>query len=83
MGAYDAFLAFSDPCNLDSNPGWPLRNLLLLAAARWHVTEIKVRRNKFSLFRCDGCAYAARPATPTHAAAAKARLPLLLLYCAM
>lgn len=31
----DVFLAFSDPCTLPHNPGWPLRNLLTLVALKW------------------------------------------------
>ena len=30
-------LGFADPATLDSNPGWPLRNLLMLAAQQWYV----------------------------------------------
>lgn len=28
-------IGFADPCTLDSNPGWPLRNLLVLLAYKW------------------------------------------------
>ncbi|XP_064398702.1 ubiquitin-like modifier-activating enzyme ATG7 [Halichondria panicea] len=28
-------LGFSDPSTLESNPGWPLRNYLIMAAAQW------------------------------------------------
>ncbi|KAL3678221.1 hypothetical protein R1sor_021177 [Riccia sorocarpa] len=34
--------AFYDPCNISTNPGWPLRNLLALAAARWEVKDLRV-----------------------------------------
>jgi len=30
-------LGFCDPSTSDSNPGWPLRNLLILAAKEWYV----------------------------------------------
>ncbi|CAI5975376.1 unnamed protein product [Closterium sp. NIES-65] len=30
-------VAFFDPCHLPLSPGWPLRNLLLLASLRWQV----------------------------------------------
>jgi ubiquitin-like modifier-activating enzyme ATG7 len=29
------YAAFSDPCTLDSNPGWPLRNFIILLARKW------------------------------------------------
>jgi ubiquitin-like modifier-activating enzyme ATG7 len=35
-------LAFADTSNLPSYPGWPLRNLLLLAAVCWRVREVEV-----------------------------------------
>ncbi|KAK3248623.1 Ubiquitin-like modifier-activating enzyme ATG7 [Cymbomonas tetramitiformis] len=38
----EVILAFCDPCNLPSNPGWPLRNLLLLAAAQWGSRAVRV-----------------------------------------
>lgn len=38
----DVILAFVDPCPLAAHPGWPLRNLLLMAAATWRVSAVKV-----------------------------------------
>ncbi|RUP47568.1 hypothetical protein BC936DRAFT_145578 [Jimgerdemannia flammicorona] len=38
----DRILAFADPSSLPSNPGWPLRNLLVLAHRRWNVRRITV-----------------------------------------
>ncbi|EFA84473.1 autophagy protein 7 [Heterostelium album PN500] len=35
-------VAFCDPCNLPSNPGWPLRNLLYLLAVRHKVSKLNV-----------------------------------------
>ncbi|KAK9814486.1 hypothetical protein WJX72_006655 [[Myrmecia] bisecta] len=35
-------LAMADPCNLAANPGWPLRNMLLLAAKRWRCQQLRV-----------------------------------------
>lgn len=35
-------LAAVDPCNARAHPGWPLRNALLLAAARWGARELRV-----------------------------------------
>lgn len=34
-GRQQLFLAVADSSALPDNPGWPLRNLLLMAAARW------------------------------------------------
>nr|XP_053632560.1 ubiquitin-like modifier-activating enzyme ATG7 [Cherax quadricarinatus] len=31
----EVYLAFSDPCTLPQNPGWPLRNLLTLVTLKW------------------------------------------------
>ena len=35
-------LAMADPSNLPTNPGWPLRNLLVLACARWGCSSLRV-----------------------------------------
>ncbi|KAK3807476.1 MAG: hypothetical protein JOS17DRAFT_766614 [Linnemannia elongata] len=35
-------VGFADPSSLDSNPGWPLRNLLALLQYRWKVTRVRV-----------------------------------------
>lgn len=35
-------LAFADHSNLQSNPGWQLRNALLMSAARWRVPDLDV-----------------------------------------
>jgi ubiquitin-like modifier-activating enzyme ATG7 len=35
-------LAMVDPCNLPTNPGWPLRNLLALACVRWECRSLRV-----------------------------------------
>lgn len=36
-GKESIYFAFVDPCNLAGNPGWPLRNYLMLLAARWNL----------------------------------------------
>ncbi|KAL4451192.1 hypothetical protein ABPG77_009264 [Micractinium sp. CCAP 211/92] len=41
-GRQQLFLAVADSSALPDNPGWPLRNLLLMAAARWHVRRLPV-----------------------------------------
>lgn len=51
-GGGELCLAMVDCCNLPGNPGWPLRNMLLLAAARWRVAALTVvclrrRRGRF------------------------------------
>jgi ubiquitin-like modifier-activating enzyme ATG7 len=43
----------SDPSNLPSVPGWPLRNLLLLAAARWRARRVSVLCVRDARGRCD------------------------------
>ena len=35
-------LAFDDPASREVHPGWPLRNLLLLASVRWGLQEVGV-----------------------------------------
>eukprot|EP01018_Ginkgo_biloba_P000196 Gb_18972 [translate_table: standard] len=35
-------LGFYDPCHLPSNPGWPLRNFLAFAAARWGLERARI-----------------------------------------
>ncbi|KFK31511.1 hypothetical protein AALP_AA6G122200 [Arabis alpina] len=32
---------FYDPCNLPSNPGWPLRNYLALISSRWNLETVQ------------------------------------------
>ena len=32
----------ADPSNNPDHPGWPLRNMLLMAAKRWQVTTLSV-----------------------------------------
>ena len=36
-------VAFSDPCALDENPGWPLRNLLVLIAYHFAKNDMVLR----------------------------------------
>jgi hypothetical protein len=40
--ASEVMLVMFDPCQLPLTPGWPLRNALLLAAARWRIRRLKV-----------------------------------------
>lgn len=38
----DRYVAFVDPSTYDDNPGWPLRNLLVLVRKRWKLRNIRV-----------------------------------------
>lgn len=38
----DVWVLFRDPCALATNPGWPLRNLLVLASVRWKIGSLRV-----------------------------------------
>ncbi|TGZ81353.1 E1-like protein-activating [Ascodesmis nigricans] len=38
----DRYVAFVDPSEYDDNPGWPLRNLLVLVRKRWGLRKVKV-----------------------------------------
>ena len=38
----DVWLCMADPSNNPDHPGWPLRNMLLMAAKQWHVTTLSV-----------------------------------------
>lgn len=38
----DRFVAFVDPSEYDDNPGWPLRNLLVLVRKRWGLRKVRV-----------------------------------------
>lgn len=42
QGFTDVLLAVADPGHLPGHGGWPLRNLLLLAAARWGLRRARV-----------------------------------------
>jgi ubiquitin-like modifier-activating enzyme ATG7 len=38
----DCFVCFADPSNYSTNPGWMLRNLLILIRQRWHLNEVQI-----------------------------------------
>ena len=38
----DRFVAFTDPSTYSENPGWMLRNLLVLIRHRWHLSEVQI-----------------------------------------
>ncbi|CAG8483624.1 5517_t:CDS:10 [Ambispora leptoticha] len=39
---FEGIVGFADPSSLPTNPGWPLRNFLVLLHRQWHVKKIKV-----------------------------------------
>jgi ubiquitin-like modifier-activating enzyme ATG7 len=38
----DRLICFADPSTYETNPGWPLRNLLVLIRHKWHLKEAQV-----------------------------------------
>lgn len=38
----DRFVCFADPSNYATNPGWMLRNYLILVRQRWHLDEVQI-----------------------------------------
>ncbi|KAF1832459.1 hypothetical protein BDW02DRAFT_502993 [Decorospora gaudefroyi] len=38
----DRFICFADPSTYDTNPGWPLRNLLVLIRHRWRLSDAQI-----------------------------------------
>jgi ubiquitin-like modifier-activating enzyme ATG7 len=38
----DRFVSFCDPSTYEENPGWPLRNLLILIRHRWHLNDVQI-----------------------------------------
>lgn len=40
--AEDRFVCFADPSTYPGNPGWMLRNLLVLVRQRWHLDKVQV-----------------------------------------
>jgi ubiquitin-like modifier-activating enzyme ATG7 len=40
--AQDRFVCFADPSTYPSNPGWMLRNLLVLVRQRWHLDKVQI-----------------------------------------
>jgi ubiquitin-like modifier-activating enzyme ATG7 len=54
---FQVMLAFYDPSQDLKFPGWPLRNLLILAAIKWHCRNIRIfcYREKKGLVDFDCC----------------------------
>lgn len=42
VDAQDRFICFSDPSTYEDNPGWPLRNLLVLMRHRWRLNDAQI-----------------------------------------
>jgi ubiquitin-like modifier-activating enzyme ATG7 len=38
----DRLICFADPSTYESNPGWPLRNLLILIRHKWNLNEAQI-----------------------------------------
>ena len=38
----DRFVGFADPSTYPANPGWMLRNLLVLVRQRWHLDKVQI-----------------------------------------
>lgn len=38
----DQLICFADPSTYESNPGWPLRNMLVLLRHKWHLSEAQI-----------------------------------------
>lgn len=38
----DQLICFADPSTYDNNPGWPLRNLLVLLRHKWNLNEAQI-----------------------------------------
>ncbi|KAF1848694.1 autophagy-related protein 7 [Cucurbitaria berberidis CBS 394.84] len=49
----DRFICFADPSTYDENPGWPLRNLLILIRHRWHLNEAQILSYRDTHLRRD------------------------------
>jgi ubiquitin-like modifier-activating enzyme ATG7 len=42
VGKNDRFICFADPSTYETNPGWPLRNLLVLIRHKWRLDEAQI-----------------------------------------
>ncbi|KAF1943886.1 E1-like protein-activating [Clathrospora elynae] len=42
VDSQDRFVCFADPSTYETNPGWPLRNLLVLMRHRWHLNDAQI-----------------------------------------
>jgi ubiquitin-like modifier-activating enzyme ATG7 len=42
VDSQDRFICFADPSTYDTNPGWPLRNLLVLMRYRWKLNDAQI-----------------------------------------
>ncbi|KAK2733463.1 Autophagy protein 7 [Myotisia sp. PD_48] len=43
-GEQNRFVCFADPSNYDNEPGWMLRNLLVLVQQRWKLNKVQILR---------------------------------------
>ncbi|KAH7551155.1 hypothetical protein BM1_10029 [Bipolaris maydis] len=42
VDSQDRFICFADPSTYETNPGWPLRNLLILIRHRWNLHDAQI-----------------------------------------
>ncbi|USP74951.1 hypothetical protein yc1106_02225 [Curvularia clavata] len=42
VDSQDRFICFADPSTYETNPGWPLRNLLILIRHRWNLRDAQI-----------------------------------------
>jgi ubiquitin-like modifier-activating enzyme ATG7 len=42
VGPEDQYICFADPSTFESNPGWMLRNLLVLVRQRWKLDKLQI-----------------------------------------
>lgn len=83
----DQFISFADPSTYPENPGWMLRNLLILMRHRWHLNEAQIlcyrdthlRRDQSNSFimRVQSDPLAETEASPTEDTSSRPRTPKL------
>ncbi|KAK5137943.1 hypothetical protein LTR08_005739 [Meristemomyces frigidus] len=68
--AEDKFVCFADPSTYPANPGWALRNLLVLVRQRWHLDDVQILCYRDTHARREhptSLVLQLRSATPVHA----------------
>ncbi|KAF2108755.1 autophagy-related protein 7 [Lophiotrema nucula] len=83
----DRFVCFADPSTYPDNPGWMLRNLLVLIRQRWHLNDVQVmcyrdthlRRDQANsiILRLQSESPTKTPVTTTEDASARPKTPKL------
>ena len=65
----DRFVCFADPSTYPANPGWMLRNLLVLVRQRWHLDQVQIMCYRDTHLRRDhqtSLVMTLRSAEPVH-----------------